>query len=252
MNDFSNVLWAYGGDWFDHGHRVGALGVEDPGRVTLDTPEAHRAAEFYDRLLGIASREQGLGLDGRGGGLPGRPDGDGAAVARGRRGRGGLRPQGQDRVRRAAPRPQALGEHVRRQGPASTPPRRSASSAPPGCSSSWATSRRTQLANLKSKAGGGTPTRQSVYDLPEVVKARKAPSPMPNILTYDAVSQAWKPENIGLRPKIRPGTSVTQRSSRTSPRCSRDRSRPRRRCTSARRACSRRSPTPSRSRRRDA
>jgi multiple sugar transport system substrate-binding protein len=25
---------------------------------------------------------------------------------------------------------------------------------------------------------------------------------MPNLLTYDAVSEAWKPENIGLRPKI--------------------------------------------------
>jgi len=28
------------------------------------------------------------------------------------------------------------------------------------------------------------------------------PSDMPNLLTYDAVSEAWKPENIGLRPKI--------------------------------------------------
>jgi multiple sugar transport system substrate-binding protein len=25
---------------------------------------------------------------------------------------------------------------------------------------------------------------------------------MPNILTYEAVSRAWRPENIGLRPKI--------------------------------------------------
>jgi multiple sugar transport system permease protein len=28
------------------------------------------------------------------------------------------------------------------------------------------------------------------------------PSEMPNMLTYDAVSKAWEPENIGLRPKI--------------------------------------------------
>ena len=66
----------------------------------------------------------------------------------------------------------------------------------------WATSKETQLANLKSDVGGGTPTRDSVYELPEVEKARKPPSKMPNILTTDAVFEAWKPENIGLRPKI--------------------------------------------------
>ena len=66
----------------------------------------------------------------------------------------------------------------------------------------WATAPRTQLANLKSKAGGGTPTRTSVYELAEVRKARKRPSAMPNMLTADAVNEAWKPANIGLRPKI--------------------------------------------------
>ena len=59
-----------------------------------------------------------------------------------------------------------------------------------------------RLANLESKVGGGTPTRDSVYKLPEVEKAKKPPSKMPNILTADAVFEAWKPENIGLRPKI--------------------------------------------------
>ena len=66
----------------------------------------------------------------------------------------------------------------------------------------WATSKKTQLANLESDVGGGTPTRDSVYKLPEVEKAKKPPSKMPNILTADAVFEAWKPENIGLRPKI--------------------------------------------------
>ena len=47
----------------------------------------------------------------------------------------------------------------------------------------WATSKDIQLANLKSDVGGGTPTRDSVYKLPEVEKARKPPSKMPNILT---------------------------------------------------------------------
>jgi multiple sugar transport system substrate-binding protein len=66
----------------------------------------------------------------------------------------------------------------------------------------WATSPETQLSNLKSKVGGGTPTRQSIYRLPEVEAARKPPSAMPNVLTTDAVFEAWTPQNIGLRPKI--------------------------------------------------
>jgi multiple sugar transport system substrate-binding protein len=66
----------------------------------------------------------------------------------------------------------------------------------------WATSKKIQLENLKSDVGGGTPTRDSVYKLPEVEKAKRPPSKMPNILTADAVFEAWKPENIGLRPKI--------------------------------------------------
>ena len=38
--------------------------------------------------------------------------------------------------------------------------------------------------------------------MPEVKKAMEPPTNLPNLLTYDAVSEAWKPENIGLRPKI--------------------------------------------------
>jgi multiple sugar transport system substrate-binding protein len=51
MNDFSNVLWAYGGDWFHDGQNVGRYGARDPGKVTLDTPEARQAATFYNDLL---------------------------------------------------------------------------------------------------------------------------------------------------------------------------------------------------------
>ena len=203
MNDFSNVLWAYGGDWFDHGHRVGALGVEDPGRVTLDTPEAHRAAEFYDRLLGIAhpaskgwdwtGAEEGF-LAGQMAMAPLWHEDAADAEASDLKGKIGyaVLPHG---PKRSANMYGGTGLGINATSPIGQ--QRAA-----WLFLVWATSRRTQLANLKSKAGGGTPTRQSVYDLPEVVKARKAPSPMPNILTYDAVSQAWKPENIGLRPKI--------------------------------------------------
>ena len=57
--------------------------------------------------------------------------------------------------------------------------------------------------SLGSKVGGGTPTRTSVYDLPEVkAEITKSPSKFPNIRTADAVMKAWQPENIGLRPKL--------------------------------------------------
>jgi multiple sugar transport system substrate-binding protein len=66
----------------------------------------------------------------------------------------------------------------------------------------WATSPEVQLSNLKSSAGGGTPTRRSVYALEQVQQAETRPSDLPNMLTADAVFTAWEPQNIGLRPKI--------------------------------------------------
>jgi multiple sugar transport system substrate-binding protein len=66
----------------------------------------------------------------------------------------------------------------------------------------WATSPSTQLSNLRSTAGGGTPTRESVYELPEVRRAEQRPSDLPNMLAAPAVRVAWEPDRIGLRPKI--------------------------------------------------
>ena len=67
----------------------------------------------------------------------------------------------------------------------------------------WATSPETQLANLKSKVGGGTPTRESIYELPEVKAAMNPPSDdaqRPHRRT--PCSRSGSRENIGLRPKI--------------------------------------------------
>ena len=49
----------------------------------------------------------------------------------------------------------------------------------------WAVSRENQFNVLKGL--GGTPTRKSVLAMPEVQKARKRPTTMPNALTFDAV-----------------------------------------------------------------
>ena len=65
----------------------------------------------------------------------------------------------------------------------------------------WVTSKDTQfkLLNLT----GGTPTRKSVLDIPEVKKARQRPTTMPNALTFDAVYDfGTKDPNFVLGPKI--------------------------------------------------
>ena len=204
MNDFSNLLWAYGGQYFEDDEKVGSLGSAEPGEPQLTSPEALEGAEMYRKLVSIgASLEPRLGLDRPRRGLHGRRPGDGAAVARVRGRDRDLRHQGQGRLRapaRAAPSARPTCSAARGIGVNGVAPEREQQAA--WLFVLWATQKDTQLANLKSKVGGGTPTRDSVYELPEVEKARKPPSKLPNMLPMDAVFEAWKPENVGLRPKI--------------------------------------------------
>ncbi len=66
---------------------------------------------------------------------------------------------------------------------------------------SWATSKGTQLDVLKKL--GGTPTRKSVLDVPEVKKAEQRPTDMPNALTFHAVYDIGiRDPNFVLGPKI--------------------------------------------------
>lgn len=203
MNDFSNILWAYGGDYFENGKEVGRLGSEDPGPALLDQPQALEAAEFYNKLLGIAH--------------PGSTTWDWSGLDEAfRAGELAMVPNWHEFA--AGIETSELGGKV---GYAKLPqgPARSAdmyggtgiginNSADEDAQKAawlflvWATSPETQRAGLFSKEGGGTPTRQSVYEMPEVKKAEKRPSDAPNMLTADAVFKAWEPENIGLRPKV--------------------------------------------------
>lgn len=202
MNDFSNVLWSYGGDYFDDGKVVGRLGARDPGPCRLDSDAAIAAAEFYNRLLGIADPASKTW------------DWDGVGAAF-RAGRLAMCPNWHEY---AASNEQVLPGKVAYaplpKGPAGTANMYGGTGVAISANTLanergaawlflvWATSPETQLANLKSKAGGGTPTRTSVYELPEVRAAEQRPSPMPNMLTADAVRQAWQADRIGLRPKI--------------------------------------------------
>ena len=45
--DFSNVLWAYGGDYFQKGQELGGISSEDPGPVTVGSDAGVQAATFY-------------------------------------------------------------------------------------------------------------------------------------------------------------------------------------------------------------
>ena len=203
MNDFSNVLWAYGGDYFESGPDVGRYGSDDPGEPLLDRPEALEGAEMYRKLVSIA-HPSSLGWDWTGL-AEAFMAGQMAMAVEWHEFAGGIETSkiagkvGYARLPRGPKRSANMygGTGIGINGVASENEQKAA-----WLFVNWATSPDTQLSNLKSKVGGGTPTRESIYELPEVKAARNPPSTMPNILTTDAVFEAWKPENIGLRPKI--------------------------------------------------
>ena len=64
----------------------------------------------------------------------------------------------------------------------------------------WATSKEIQLSVLKEL--GGTPTRMSVLNDPDVVKGMQRPTTMPNALTYPATLKAMIAPNVIPGPKI--------------------------------------------------
>jgi len=203
MCDFSNILWSYGGDYFENGEQVGRIGTQEPGPAMLDQDGALEAAEFYNRLVGIAH--------------PGSTSWDWTALDEAfRAGEVAMAPNWHEFA--AGVEGSDLGGKVAYERLPGGPTRSASMWGGTGIGINgelsedeqraawlflvWATSPETQLSGLKSDVGGGTPTRQSIYEESEVQQARQRPSDMPNILTYEAVSKAWDPENIGLRPKI--------------------------------------------------
>jgi multiple sugar transport system substrate-binding protein len=203
MNDFSNVLWAYGGDYFTNGQDVGRYGSEDPGEPLLDRPESIAGAEMYRKLVSIA-HPASTGWDWTGL-AEAFMAGEVAMGAEWHEFAAGIESSkiagkvGYARLPRGPKRSANMygGTGIGING---VSPARQQKAA--WLFVNWATSPKTQLTNLTSKVGGGTPTRESIYRLPAVEAARKPPSKMPNILTTDAVFEAWEPQNIGLRPKI--------------------------------------------------
>ncbi len=70
----------------------------------------------------------------------------------------------------------------------------------------WATSKEMQLKVLKHAEGGSLPTRKSAYEDPAIKSQLENPNTEPGqgpVLKHmNAVLEAWKPENIYLRPKV--------------------------------------------------
>ena len=203
MCDFSNILWAYGGDYFQNGLDVGKLGTDKPGPCQLDQPKAIEAATFYQKLLAIAhpgsTTWDWSGVDEafRAGEIAMVPNWHEFAA-----GIEGSKLAGKVGYERLPKGPARAADMYGGTGLAINKGAPEKEQKAAWLFLVWATSPETQIAGLKSKVGGGTPTRQSVYDMPEVKQAMQPPSSMPNILTATAVAKAWKPENIGLRPKI--------------------------------------------------
>jgi multiple sugar transport system substrate-binding protein len=201
--DFSNVLWAFGGDYFEKGQSLGLRGSEDPGAVTVGSPAGVAAATFYRDLLKAAHPSSttwdwtGLADAFVAGEIAMCPNWHEFAA-------------GEEKAF-----PGEIGYALLPKGPA----RRAHIFGGTGIGINgnakgdelgaawlfvnWATSPQTQLMSLGSQVGGGTPTRTSVYGLPEVkAEEAKSPSKYPNIRTAETVLKAWQPENIGLRPKV--------------------------------------------------
>lgn len=70
----------------------------------------------------------------------------------------------------------------------------------------WATAPQTQYMLLQSTTGGSTPTRYSVYELPDIQKDLQDGMPdskkLPNLLPMKTTFEAWKDEKTYVRPKI--------------------------------------------------
>jgi multiple sugar transport system substrate-binding protein len=202
MCDFTNVLFAYGGAYFANGDEVGLIGTAKPGACKLDSPAALEAAAFYKKLLKIAH--------------PGSTSWDWTGVEEAfKNSEIAMMPEWHEF---AGDLETVLRGKVG-YAPLPTGPVRSANlwggtgigvntNASPEVQKAawlflvWATSPETQLAGLTGKVSGGTPTRTSVYEMPEVKKNSHEPTTMPNMLTADTMQIAWDSKHIGLRPKI--------------------------------------------------
>jgi multiple sugar transport system substrate-binding protein len=209
MNDFSNILAANGGSFFvDKNENL--LGTDQPGKSAMTTEEALESVKFYQTLLAIADPDSTSW------------DWNDAAEAFAA-GKIAMSPQwheyssifeneSQSKVTGKVGwtmLPKGAVRHANTFGGTGIGINQFASNDEKKAAwlfLIWATSPQSQYMILRSDPGGSTPTRHSVYQLPDVQEGMKygttQSKQMPNLLPMEAVFEAWKIENVYIRPKI--------------------------------------------------
>jgi multiple sugar transport system substrate-binding protein len=207
--DFSNVLASYGGDYFVN-RDLGILGSVSPGSSGMDSPEAIAAATMYQKLLSIAH--------------PGSTSWDWSGLSEAfAAGQIAMIPEFHEfsatfespssskvvgKVKWAPmPRgPKGTGNIYGGTGIAISSFATEKEQKAAWLFLVWATSPQGQYECLTSPVGGSTPTRHSVYALPDVVAGMTPGTPesqkMPNLVASGAVQLAWAPGTIYNRPKV--------------------------------------------------
>ncbi|MCL6633672.1 MAG: extracellular solute-binding protein, partial [Alicyclobacillus herbarius] len=206
--DFSDILAAYGGQYFS-APNIGSIGATNPGKSLIDSKQAIEAATMYKKIVDAAAPGStswdwnGLGEAFAAGDLAMAPEWHEFAstfenpakskVA----GKVGFAVLPRGPVRSA----NIFGGTGIAINKDATPEQQKAA----WLFIVWATSPQAQYMILKSKDGGETPTRYSVYNLPEVKKGMTPGTPeskaMPNLLAMKATLDAWKSQNVYMRPK---------------------------------------------------
>ncbi|HEX7058101.1 MAG TPA: extracellular solute-binding protein [Bacilli bacterium] len=207
MNDFSNILASYGGDYFQ-AENLGSIGTTKPGKSLLDSPDAIAAAEFYNKLLKQAA--------------PGSTTWDWSGLAEAfEAGQIAMIPEWHEfaasfedpNISKVAGKvgwtilpkgPKARGNMYGGTGIGINKYISEKEQKAAWLFLIWATSPQVQYQILNN---GATPTRYSVYNLPDIKKAISDPNSaeakkLPLASSLSAVQEAWKEGNVYMRPKI--------------------------------------------------
>ncbi|WP_372631841.1 extracellular solute-binding protein [Cohnella sp.] len=207
MNDFSNVLVSFGGEYFQ-AENIGSIGTTTPGKSLLTSPEAIQAAEFYNKLLAEAA--------------PGSKSWDWSGLAEAfAAGEIALAPEWHE-FSATFEDPNSskvvgkVGWTILPKGPKGRGNMYGGTGVGINKYISendqkaawlflvWATAPQTQYQILDA---GFTPTRYSVYNLPDIQKAitdleSEEAKKLPLSSSLNAVQEAWKEGNVYMRPKI--------------------------------------------------
>ncbi|WP_182298954.1 extracellular solute-binding protein [Cohnella cholangitidis] len=207
MNDFSNVLVSFGGEYFQ-AENIGSIGTTTPGKSLLTSPEALEAAEFYNKLLKEAA--------------PGSKSWDWSGLAEAfAAGEIAMAPEwhefsatfedpnsstvvGKVDWTILPKGPKARGNMYGGTGVGINKYVSEKEQKAAWLFLIWATSPQVQYQILDV---GFTPTRHSVYNLPDIQKAlndltSEEAKKLPLASSLSAVQEAWKEGNVYMRPKI--------------------------------------------------